>query len=562
MAKVGLTDREIDERVMYGDPQKTGPVIKSGQKDKTIHIIYNGIKLSNFVNDAHISQHDPTIENIVDSLNHFFNEYPNMCYENKIVEAATEMNNLIYNELTASAVRKDETDIDNISSIAVSILDKFLVDRDFIMDIKRYVDKYSYYEESMFKHAVENYEESLDIDGVKIACMLTVLVKMFFIILKKCVNSSRIYRKSINLSFLETKIYIAIFEKLHHECSYVYSNMESHLGGNKYDFFGNFMNYFFNKSDKIVDENEDHIMKKHALLGTTESSIYTTVYDEFIKLLYRQRLNFMYRPDLIKGVKSVFVEKYAAANGYNVNSDDIIYFGDRAFFGFNISSFIKYRTDSLKNHVSNASISKKENVIVTISAVSTGDGLSRKDKVLRREDIINPNKFRINGSIKEELMTEVRDNIKQNILTMIKEHKVVKNIYNNTILPMYLEYLNIRVGNPISYMNTNEFYEFLAYTHTWSLLRKFGNGILCDMLLANKTDIPVSLNTVAILKYIDDKFGDYTGKHHIEDKVISICNTKWSAPTYLQPIVLEPEIFIDFLFEIYDIKRRSIDERV
>jgi hypothetical protein len=111
-------------------------------------------------------------------------------------------------------------------------------------------------------------------------------------------------------------------------------------------------------------------------------------------------------------------------------------------------------------------------------------------------------------------------------------------------------------------MNTNEFYEFLAYTHTWSLLRKFGNGVLCDMLLATKTDIPVSIDTTIVMRYIDDKFGDYMGKHHIEDKVVSICNTKWQSPTQTHPIALDPYIFIDFLYELYLIKRSSIDERV
>ena len=43
-----LTQKDIDDRVMYGPMDSVGPVIKASQKEKTIHVIYRGNKIQNF----------------------------------------------------------------------------------------------------------------------------------------------------------------------------------------------------------------------------------------------------------------------------------------------------------------------------------------------------------------------------------------------------------------------------------------------------------------------------------------------------------------------------------
>ena len=557
-----LTQKDIDDRVMYGPMDSVGPVIKASQKEKTIHVIYRGNKIQNFIHESHISKHDPTMEGIVNALNHFFNEYENHHYEEKLVDCSHKINSEIRNALVMDSFKSEDTDINRITELTVRLLAEYLEDHDMIKDIKDYVDNYSYYEVSMFKSAKENYEASLDADGIKIACMLTVLAKMMFLIMTKCINPTRIYRPSINIKNLEMKIRVRIFETLYESCAFIYSNNTQHLKGFKYDFYDNFIVYFMDKGSKTIDENSDHILTKHALLGTTESTIYSSLYDQFIETLIKQRLNFLYRPDLIKMKPENFVKQYCREQAIILHGDSIIYYPDRKYFGFNFASFIKYRTNALKNHLDNSSIAKKEKAILAIAELSDGEGLSRIDKIFRSMDIQNKEKSRINNAIKHEFIDRIREGINKSILGRVKENKVTKNVYNTTILPMYLEYLGVNIGNPLSYMNTHEFTEFIAYTYNWSLLKKIGNGVLAEMLLCNKEETPVMLDIAGIDNYINEKFGSYNNKYLIKDKVLNVCNTKWSSGAGLtSSITLDPNILVDFFYMIYEIKLRSINER-
>ena len=556
--------QKLDKRLMFGDPYLTGPLIKApdgDEKNKNVAIIVNNYKIDVFVNKQSIRSYANTVEKITNNLNHFYLYNKEFRFENVLVEAAYKIDRKIEEFLLETDIRHQETDIDILTEIAAQILiDSFLTD-EMLIRTKAYVDDHTYYDEESYKEALNNYQKSLDINGIKISLMIGTIIKPIWLILKRNINMSKIKRKTVDTKVLSSKITIKVFEACIQRASFIYSSSQPDWNGEIYDFHNNVLSYFLDRADKAITDNNDHIKKKHAILGSTEAGTTSSTYETYADVLKKTSLLYAYKPGMIieDDIEDHIKKKYHQELS---SGEQFIYVKDPSMFGFNALEFISFITVSVDKHVKFKSYGKKEDVITSIASGGSekgddAEGLSRRDKILRKDDIINKEQKRINDQITQYFIGGLQD--PANKYEIVAANKVNRNVLNMTILPIYLDIMDITVGNPLSYVNTFEFYKLIAAVSQWDVLEKYHT--LSTAMLCNKGVDAVAVNVALIQQYCDDYFADDMNKFIIFNAAMAICSTKW---TYIYNVKHDIEVDVHELFaffkDIQTLRKEEDDE--
>lgn len=554
---------KLDKRVMFGDPHLTGPLIKApdgAEKNKSVAIIINNCyKINTFVNKLFIRSYADTVEKITNNLNHFYLYNKEYRFENTLLDAALKIDSKIKEFLLETNVRHEDTDMDVLTDIASEILiDSFLTD-EMLLRTKAYVDDHIYYDENVYKEASNNYQKSLDIDGIKISLILGTIIKPIWLILKRNINAFKISRKSVDPKTLASKITIRVFEACVQRVSFIYSSSKPDWNGEIYDYHTKVLSYFMDRCDKAIADNSDHINNKHAILGSTEAGTTSSAYETLADALKKTSLLYAYKPGLIEGdVEEHIKKKY---HQELVSGEQFIYVKDPKMFGFNALEFISFTTVTVDQHVKFKSYGKKEEVITTIAKGTTKDseseGLSRRDKILRKDDIINKEQKRINDQITQAFMRSLEDPAKR--YEIVEANKISRNVLNTTIIPIYLDAMDVTIGNPLAYVNMFEFYKLIASVSQWDVLSKYHT--LSTAMLCNKSTEAVTVNIELVTQYCNELFADDMNYDIIFNTAISILSTKWS---YIYNVKHDIEIDTHELFaffkDVRDLRKEEDDE--
>ena len=200
------------------------------------------------------------------------------------------------------------------------------------------------------------------------------------------------------------------------------------------------------------------------------------------------------------------------------------------------------------------SFQRKEKIVTTIADPPKDDedsGLSRREKILRKDDIINKEQKRINEQITKSFISRLHYDPDK--LSIIDMNKVSRNILNMTIIPIYLDYMDITIGNPLGYVTTQEYYVLLAAVASWDILNKYNT--LAEAMLCNKSQEPADVPVFIIQQYCDELFHGDMNKDIIYQTALNIMSTKW---TYTSATKHDIEIDVHQLFaffkDVYDLR--------
>lgn len=549
-------DKKIDDYMHYGDPFFTGPIIKStdgDEKNKTIGLITKGYKINTFVNKQNIPNYATTVEILVNALNHFYYYNKSYEFESILAETAILIDNRIKDFLLYTDVRYSDTDMDILTNMVSEILIEHFTDELLLKRTKAYVEQYTYYDMDVYEDAVNNYQKSLTYDGIKVSVMLSIILKMLWFVTRRCISKLKISRATIDVSLLRSRINIVVFEAIVRSCSYIYSITQPDWDGvTIFDFHEEVIGYFLDRSDKDISENLSFMNRKHAVLGNTEAAILSSVYKAFSETLNKVKLLFAYKPGIVKDDD---IEAYMKKNYYQdyISKNDI-YVKDTEAFGYNGSSVIQYIRIAIDNHVQFNSFQRKEKIVTTIADPPKDDedsGLSRREKILRKDDIINKEQKRINEQITKSFINRLHYDADK--LSIIDMNKVNRNILNMTLIPIYLDYMDITIGNPLGYVTTQEYYVLLAAVASWDILNKYNT--LAEAMLCNKSQEPADVPVFIIQQYCDELFHEDMNKDIIYQTALNIMSTKW---TYTAATKHDIEIDVHQLFaffkDVYDLR--------
>lgn len=549
-------DKKIDDYMHYGDPFFTGPIIKStdgDEKNKTIGLITKGYKINTFVNKQNIPNYATTVEILVNALNHFYYYNKSYEFESILAETAILIDNRIKDFLLYTDVRYSDTDMDILTNMVSEILIEHFTDELLLKRTKAYVEQYTYYDMDVYEDAVNNYQKSLTYDGIKVSVMLSIILKMLWFVTRRCISKLKISRSTIDVSLLRSRINIVVFEAIVRSCSYIYSVTQPDWDGvTIFDFHEEVIGYFLDRSDKDISENLSFMNRKHAVLGNTEAAILSSVYKAFSDTLNKVKLLFAYKPGIVKDDD---IEAYMKKNYYQdyISKNDI-YVKDTEAFGYNGSSVIQYIRIAIDNHVQFNSFQRKEKIVTTIADPPKDDedsGLSRREKILRKDDIINKEQKRINEQITKSFINRLHYDADK--LSIIDMNKVNRNILNMTLIPIYLDYMDITIGNPLGYVTTQEYYILLAAVASWDILNKYNT--LAEAMLCNKSQEPADVPVFIIQQYCDELFHEDMNKDIIYQTALNIMSTKW---TYTAATKHDIEIDVHQLFaffkDVYDLR--------
>ena len=549
-------DKKIDDYMHYGDPFYTGPIIKStdgDEKNKTIGLITKGYKINTFVNKQNIPNYATTVEILVNALNHFYYYNKSYEFESILAETAILIDNKIKDFLLYTDVRYSDTDMDILTNMVSEILIEHFTDELLLKRTKAYVEQYTYYDMDVYEDAVNNYQKSLTYDGIKVSVMLSIILKMLWFVTRRCISKLKISRSTIDVSLLRSRINIVVFEAIVRICSYIYSVTQPDWDGvTIFDFHEEVIGYFLDRSDKDISENLSFMNRKHAVLGNTEAAILSSVYKAFSDTLNKVKLLFAYKPGIVKDDD---IEAFMKKNYYQdyISKNDI-YVKDTECFGYNGSSVIQYIRIAIDNHVQFNSFQRKEKIVTTIADPPKDDedsGLSRREKILRKDDIINKEQKRINEQITKSFISRLHYDPDK--LSIIDMNKVSRNILNMTIIPIYLDYMDITIGNPLGYVTTQEYYVLLAAVASWDILNKYNT--LAEAMLCNKSQEPADVPVFIIQQYCDELFHGDMNKDIIYQTALNIMSTKW---TYTSATKHDIEVDVHQLFsffkDVYDLR--------
>ena len=549
-------DKKIDDYMHYGDPFFTGPIIKStdgDEKNKTIGLITKGYKINTFVNKQNIPNYATTVEILVNALNHFYYYNKSYEFESILAETAILIDNRIKDFLLYTDVRYSDTDMDILTNMVSEILIEHFTDELLLKRTKAYVEQYTYYDMDVYEDAVNNYQKSLTYDGIKVSVMLSIILKMLWFVTRRCISKLKISRATIDVSLLRSRINIVVFEAIVRSCSYIYSVTQPDWDGvTIFDFHEEVIGYFLDRSDKDISENLSFMNRKHAVLGNTEAAILSSVYKAFSETLNKVKLLFAYKPGIVKDDD---IEVHMKKNYYQdyISKNDI-YVKDTEAFGYNGSSVIQYIRIAIDNHVQFNSFQRKEKIVTTIADPPKDDedsGLSRREKILRKDDIINKEQKRINEQITKSFINRLHYDADK--LSIIDMNKVNRNILNMTLIPIYLDYMDITIGNPLGYVNTQEYYVLLAAVASWDILNKYNT--LAEAMLCNKSQEPADVPVFIMQQYCDELFHEDMNKDIIYQTALNIMSTKW---TYTAATKHDIEIDVHQLFaffkDVYDLR--------
>lgn len=549
-------DKKIDDYMHYGDPFFTGPIIKStdgDEKNKTIGLITKGYKINTFVNKQNIPNYATTVEILVNALNHFYYYNKSYEFESILAETAILIDNRIKDFLLYTDVRYSDTDMDILTNMVSEILIEHFTDELLLKRTKAYVEQYTYYDMDVYEDAVNNYQKSLTYDGIKVSVMLSIILKMLWFVTRRCISKLKISRATIDVSLLRSRINIVVFEAIVRSCSYIYSVTQPDWDGvTIFDFHEEVIGYFLDRSDKDISENLSFMNRKHAVLGNTEAAILSSVYKAFSETLNKVKLLFAYKPGIVKDDD---IEVHMKKNYYQdyISKNDI-YVKDTEAFGYNGSSVIQYIRIAIDNHVQFNSFQRKEKIVTTIADPPKDDedsGLSRREKILRKDDIINKEQKRINEQITKSFINRLHYDADK--LSIIDMNKVNRNILNMTLIPIYLDYMDITIGNPLGYVTTQEYYVLLAAVASWDILNKYNT--LAEAMLCNKSQEPADVPVFIMQQYCDELFHEDMNKDIIYQTALNIMSTKW---TYTAATKHDIEIDVHQLFaffkDVYDLR--------
>ena len=549
-------DKKIDDYMHYGDPFFTGPIIKStdgDEKNKTIGLITKGYKINTFVNKQNIPNYATTVEILVNALNHFYYYNKSYEFESILAETAILIDNRIKDFLLYTDVRYSDTDMDILTNMVSEILIEHFTDELLLKRTKAYVEQYTYYDMDVYEDAVNNYQKSLTYDGIKVSVMLSIILKMLWFVTRRCISKLKISRATIDVSLLRSRINIVVFEAIVRSCSYIYSVTQPDWDGvTIFDFHEEVIGYFLDRSDKDISENLSFMNRKHAVLGNTEAAILSSVYKAFSETLNKVKLLFAYKPGIVKDDD---IEGHMKKNYYQdyISKNDI-YVKDTEAFGYNGSSVIQYIRIAIDNHVQFNSFQRKEKIVTTIADPPKDDedsGLSRREKILRKDDIINKEQKRINEQITKSFINRLHYDADK--LSIIDMNKVNRNILNMTLIPIYLDYMDITIGNPLGYVTTQEYYVLLAAVASWDILNKYNT--LAEAMLCNKSQEPADVPVFIMQQYCDELFHEDMNKDIIYQTALNIMSTKW---TYTAATKHDIEIDVHQLFaffkDVYDLR--------
>lgn len=558
------------DRIQPGDPFLTGPLVKSpdgDMKDKNISLITENFKQNIFVNAQHIRSYATTAEKIINNVNHFYNVFKDKRYENMLAEAASKLDSKLREYLLRTSVKSESTDLQNVSDIICDVLDMFFTDA-YLEDVAKYVEKYSYYDDKTYDAAKKNYSSSLDPTGIKIILMISVVLKQIWLLTKRTINATKISRNTIDIQLLNGKVTIRIFERAMGRCAWVYTNTCPTNWDSTYNIHDKFITYFMDRCHKAITDNIEHINSKHAVLGTTEANITTSTYMTLCETVRKLTLVVGYKPGLIPNED---LELFMNQNFKQqvATKDQYIYVSDLELFGFNISRTVKYIVSGLNSHVSFNGPRKKQQVAATIAAGpkdDEDDSVSRRDKLLKKDDILNPEQKRINEMIKLSLIENLSNKLNSSTDMMIVNavKKLSRNTLNMTVLSMYMDYLGVYTGNPISYMNMYDFAIALVAVTKWKLLEPY--PIIIEGLLAEKNDKSfVEINDIEkIDKFMSDNFADDINKDAIQNAITSILSSSYGALNSIDDDSMVVRSFRiptdDLLNFFYDYKLHRDDE--
>ncbi len=559
----------IDKVVQPGDPEFAGPLIKSPDgdvKDKSITLIVGEYRMNNFVNSSVIRSYATTAESIINNMNHFYFNFKHKCYEEKLISAIgidTDISKFILRSVSKSK----NTDTEEITNIIMRHLDTFFED-EYLADVAEYVIRHMYYDEEVYDNNINNYEASLDPVGVCIVLMISVISKQIWLVCKRVMNPAKIKRQSISLDVLKTKVNIECFEKAIQRCSYVYCNTQiRNWDGEVYNFQEKFMKFFMDRMEKTIDQNLDFIDAKHSLLGTTEASIVFSSYEALYDAIRRLGLSFGYKPELLNGMSiESYLLKYHKYEMKVRESDPeaYVYIKDLDMFGFNMNRVSKYIMRALAQHVAYNGPRKKEEVIVSVAEhnADAEDQVSRRDKLLKKEDIINPEQKRVNEQIKVCLIDELRKKLDEtDLLDQKSTRNLSRNTLNITLMSMYLDAYGIRVGNPLTYMNMEDFSIAILALRKWELLEKYPS--IREALISEKNTNRSFSEYNKIEAFIEKEFSDYINKDVLMNTIVSILEYKYtknvdvSNETLYVDVEIVTEEMLNFLKDFYELMKND-----
>lgn len=564
-------DKEMSpsDRIQPGDPFFTGPLVKSPDgdlKDKNISLITENFKQNIFVNAQHIRSYAITAEKTINNINHFYNVMKDKRYENMLAETAAKLDSKLREYLLRTSSKSESTDLQNVTAIICDILDVFFKDS-YLEDVARYVERYSYYDDKTYDEAKKNYASSLDPTGVKMILMISVVLKQIWILTKRTINSTKISRNSIDIQLLNSKVTIKIFERAMERCAYVYMNVYQTTWDSPSDISTKFVSYFMDRCDKVISDNIAHINSKHAVLGTTEANITTSTYMTLCEAVRKLTLVIGYKPGLIPNDD---IEAFMNKNFKQqvATNDQYIYVNDLDLFGFNISRVVKYIVSGLNSHVSFNGPRKGQQVAATIAAGPENDeddSVSRRDRLLKKEDILNPEQKRINELIKTSLVEKLSSKLDTSIDIMLVNSvkKVERNTLSMTVLSMYMDYLGVYTGNPLSYMNTFDFAVTLVATSKWKLLEPYPT--IREALLSRKNEKSfLSIQDIdKISEFIERVFGDDINRDAIQTAITNILTSDYTAVNTLDEGLMSRSFTInidELLGFMHDYKIHRDDE--
>ena len=134
-----------------------------------------------------------------------------------------------------------------------------------------------------------------------------------------------------------------------------------------------------------------------------------------------------------------------------------------------------------------------------------------------------------------------------------------------TILSMYIDYLGIYTGNPLSYMNMHDFAVTLISASKWSLLKDFkyiSTALLCEK--ASSGHIPLAdLNDIDV--FMKEYFDDDINQDAIKKAIISMLNSEYESVMLVesfnfQKFRIPAKEMLEF-FYTYKLHRDDVHER-
>lgn len=523
-----FVDEIINKIIFYGDLENEGPMIVSKSEDnRSISIISDtGMKYWNFISSKRIALKYQTVDAMVNAMNHFFDACKKN-YQEKIIIACRDIDAFKKDLLTRPKDISEDT-LSLLSRGVCDILSKHFLDNTFINDIDHYIDKYS------FKNLEpdSNYDVTLTNDSIHVMCIVSLVMKFVYFVLAYSITYSI---GDISTSDIMNIVSADFFDMVAAVASTVYSSRMRF--SEDFDFETRCINFFIDKEDRTIADNENHIRVKHAMVGRTTSSIYSIVYTEFINLLRRLRVSINYNGE---DVDTAVVDRVFKINSMDPRNHEfylgrdkrrLIYaYEDRLEdFGYSFKRVVKYAELSLRRHTKNQCTAKEAVIVVELSEDANDDQASSYDRKMSNADVLNKKAYEMSNLNKEEFIRNVEKSIRNkdtlyDSLNGMRALGVSINPMNITLMTAFCDAANQMVGNPLRYLSARDLHVYLYYISEHPILEQFRGLKYCVRGARIEGGISsASDNVVAITEYIDSKLRDHPNYIKLYKLVYDAC---------------------------------------